>query len=122
MSFSFDDAWTMVLSKKEGTEETPLCPEVLVYKVCGEMFATLGFEDEIVRMNLKCDSERTLELRDEHEAIVPGYQMNREHWNTLVFDESLPASLVTELVGHSYELVVKSPPAKLRNPSSGGDD
>ena len=111
-----------MLSKKEGTEETPLGPEVLVYKFCGEMFATLGFEDETGRMNLKCDSERTLEFRDEHVAIIPGYHMNREHWNTLVFDESLPASLATELVGHSYELVVKGPPAKLRNPSSGGDD
>ncbi len=59
------------------------------------MSATLRFEDEIVRVNLKCDSERTLELRDEPEAIIQGYHLNGKHWNTLVFDESLPASLVT---------------------------
>ncbi len=111
-----------MLSQKEVTEETPFGREVLVYKVCGKMFATLGFEDEIGRMNLKCDPERALELRDEHEAIISGYHMNKKYWNTLVFDKSLPASLVTELVGHSYELVVKGLPAKLGNPSSGGDD
>jgi len=55
MSFSADDARTMMLSQKEVTEETPFGPEVLVYEVCGKMFATLGFEDEIGRMNLKCD-------------------------------------------------------------------
>ena len=112
----------MMLSQKEVTEETPFGPEVLLYKVCGKMFAILGFEDEILRMNLKRDSERALELRDEHEAIIPGYHMNKKRWNTLVFDESLPASLVTELIGHSYELVVKGLPAKLRNLLSGGDD
>ena len=80
MSFSADDARTMMLSQKEVTEETPFGREVLVYKVCGKMFATLGF------------------------------------------DESLPTSLVTELIGHSHELVVKGLPAKLRNLLSGGDD
>ena len=73
-------------------------------------------------MNLKFDSERTLELRDEPEAIIQGYHLNGKHWNTLVFDESLPTSLMTELIGHSYELGEKGLPVKLRNPSSGGDD
>jgi predicted DNA-binding protein (MmcQ/YjbR family) len=122
MSFPADDVRTMMLSKKEVTGETPFGPGVLVYKVCGKMFATLGFEDETGRMNLKCNAERALEFRDEHVAIISGYHMNKKHWNTLVFDKSLPASLVTELVGHSYELVVKGLPAKLGNPSSGGDD
>ena len=57
MSFSADDARTMMLFQKEVTEETPFGREVLVYKVCGKMFATLGFEDEIGRMNLKCVPE-----------------------------------------------------------------
>ncbi|MDA7888719.1 MmcQ/YjbR family DNA-binding protein [Akkermansiaceae bacterium] len=114
MSFSADDARTLMLSKKEVTEETPFGPEVLVYKVLGKMFATLGFEEEVGRMNLKCDPERALELRDEHEAIIPGYHMNKKHWNTLVLDESLPASLVSELIGHSYDLVVQGLPAKAR--------
>ena len=73
-------------------------------------------------MNLKCDPERALKFRDEHVTIIPGYHMNKEHRNTLVFDESLPASLVTELIGHSYELVEKGLPARLSNLLSGGDD
>lgn len=113
MSFPTDDIRTMMLSQKEVTEETSFGPEVLVYKACGKMFATLGFEDEVGRMNLKCDPERALELRDEHEAIIPGYHINKKHWNTLVFDKSLPASMVTELIGHFYELVVKGLPAQV---------
>ena len=122
MSFSADDARSLILSKKEVTEETPFGPETLVYKVCGKMFATLGFKEGVGQMNLKCDPESALELRDEHDAIIPGYHMNKKHWNTLVLDESLPADLVSELIGHSYDLVVKGLPAKLRNSLSGGDD
>lgn len=122
MSFSADDARTLMLTMKEVTEETPFGPEVLVYKVLGKMFATIGFKDEIGQMNLKCDPERAVELRDEYEAIIPGWHMNKKHWNTLVLDESLPADLVSELIEHSYDLVVKGLPAKLRNSLSGGDD
>ena len=111
-----------MLTMKEVTEETPFGPEVLVYKVLGKMFATIGLKDEIGQMNLKCDPERAVELRDEYEAIIPGWHMNKKHWNTLVLDESLPADLVSELIEHSYDLVVKGLPAKLRNSLSGGDD
>ena len=119
MSFSADDARSLMLSKREVTEETPFGPEVLVYKVLGKMFATLGFKEELGQMNLKCDPERALELRDEYEAIIPGYHMNKKHWNTLVLDESLPAPLVSELIEHSYQLVVKGLPAKLRKSLEG---
>ena len=122
MSFSADDARTLMLTMKEVTEETPFGPEVLVYKVLGKMFATIGLKDEIGQMNLKCDPERAVELRDEYEAIIPGWHMNKKHWNTLVLDESLPADLVSELIEHSYDLVVEGLPAKLRNSLSGGDD
>ena len=58
-------------------------------------------------MNLKCDPDRALELRDEYEAIIPGYHMNKKHWNTVTLDETLSSDLVLELIDHSYELVVK---------------
>ena len=102
------------MAKPEVTEETPFGPEILVYKVLGKMFATLGFEDEVGRMNLKCDPERASELRDEHEAILPGYHMNKKHWNTLILDDLLPGDLVRELIDHSYDLVVKGMPKKLQ--------
>lgn len=100
------------------TEETPFGPEVLVYKVKGKMFATLGFEAgdgaETGRTNLKCDPERAVELRAEHDAVLPGYHMNKRHWNTLVLDGSLPPALVRELCDHSYALVVAGLPKRER--------
>lgn len=99
-----------------GTEETtPFGPEALVYKVCGKMFAVTVPEDFPARVNLKCDPERSIELRDRHEAIKPGWHMNKKHWNTVVLDGSLPPALVRELVEHSYQLVVASLPKKQRD-------
>lgn len=95
-----------MLAFPETSEETPFGPEVLVYKVAGKMFATLVPEDVPVPMNLKCDPERAVVLRDEHEAIEPGFHMNKRHWNTLRLDGSLPDSLVLDLIRHSYERVL----------------
>ena len=82
------------------------------------MFATLGFEEEegieIGQTNLKCDPERAVMLRAEHESIVPGYHMNKKHWNTLVLDGSLPGDLIRELVDHSWDLVVAGLPKRDR--------
>jgi len=95
-------------------ETVPFGPEVLVYKVAGKVFALLIPEDVPPRLNLKCDPDRALDLRDQHEAILPGYHMNKKHWNTLEVDGRLPPRLVKELIDHSFELVVASLPAKQR--------
>jgi predicted DNA-binding protein (MmcQ/YjbR family) len=96
------------LAKKGAEETTPFGPDVLVYKVCGKIFA-LTVPDEVPsRVNLKCDPDRSLELRDEYEAVIPGFHMNKRHWNTVYLDETLPDALVRELTDHSYELVIKS--------------
>jgi predicted DNA-binding protein (MmcQ/YjbR family) len=96
-------------------EETmPFGPEVLVYKVAGKMFALLIPDEAPVRMNLKCDPERGLELRDRYESILPGYHMSKKHWNTLLLDGTLPSKLVRELIEHSFDLVVESLPKKVR--------
>ena len=101
---------------KPGTEETtPFGPDVLVYKVGGKMFALTVPDEFPARLNLKCDPERSIALRDEYEAIIPGYHMNKRHWNTLILDGSLPANLVRELIDHSYELVVASLPKSWRS-------
>ncbi len=114
MSFLVDDTRGYLLSRGKVSEETPFGPDVLVYKVAGKMFATLGFEGEVGRMNLKCDPERALELRDEYEGVLPGYHMNKKHWNTLVLDGALTAELVCDLIDHSYSLVVASLTKKQR--------
>ncbi|MEM1443378.1 MAG: MmcQ/YjbR family DNA-binding protein [Verrucomicrobiota bacterium] len=103
------------LLQKPATEEGfPFGPEAAVYKVAGKMFAILIPEDMPPRLNLKCDPDRAVALRDEYEAILPGYHMNKKHWNTLELDGSLPANLVGELIDHSYELVVAGLPRKQR--------
>lgn len=95
-------------------ETTPFGPDVLVYKVAGKMFATAVPDEHPHRVNLKCDPERALELRDRHEDITPGYHMNKKHWNTLNLGGRLPNALVRELIEHSYQLVVASLPRKVR--------
>lgn len=106
------DVITRFLSKPGADETTPFGPDVLVYKVGGRMFALTVPDEFPARINLKCDPERAVILRDEHEAIIPGYHMNKRHWNTLVLDGSLPSKLVNELIDHSYELVAASLPKK----------
>lgn len=113
------DAIDFCLSLRKVEETTPFGPDVLVYKVAGKMFATAGLENEEGRMNLKCDPERSVTLRDEHEAITPGYHMNKKHWNTLALDGSLPKKLVEELIEHSYDLVVAGLTKKQREELKG---
>jgi len=95
------------LSKPGAEETTPFGPDTLVYKVGGKIFALTSPDEFPPRVNLKCDPERALELRDRYESILPGYHMNKRHWNTVVLDGSVPSELVRELVDHSYQLVAK---------------
>ncbi len=94
------------LSKKGVTEEFPFDEVTLVFKVMGKMFAIVPLERIPSQVNLKCDPERSLELREHHDGIVmPAYHMSKTHWNTIYF-EQLPTQLLIELTEHSYELIV----------------
>ena len=104
----------LLLSLPHVVEDTPFGPESLVQKVGGKMFALYSPGGEPLRMNLKCDPARALELREQYESIIPGYHMNKRHWNTLILDGSLPAALVKELIEHSYGLVFASLSKKVR--------
>ena len=103
-----------LLSLPQVTEGQPFGPEVVVYKVAGKMFALVDYDSVPPSMNLKCDPDRALDLRDFHEAIRPGYHMNKKHWNTLDLDGSLRDTLVLELVRHSFDLVVAGLPKTVR--------
>ncbi len=95
------------LSKKATTEGMPFGDGVFVFKVI-KMFALLSLNGTANTMNLKCDPERSIELRQEWDgAIIPGYHMNKKHWNTIDLDQ-LPEDLILELIDHSYDLVFKS--------------
>ena len=101
------------LSKK-GTEESfPFDDTTLVIKVGGKIFILISLEGD-VSMNLKCDPTLAIELREAHPAISPGYHMNKKHWNTVPFDGSVPDSIVLEWVDHSYDLIFKSLPKKVK--------
>ena len=93
----------------------PFGPDVLVYKVSGKMFALTSPDEIPSRVNFKCDPDRAVELRDEYEAIIPGYHMNKRHWNTVILDGSLPDNLLRDLIAHSYDLVVKGMTEKQRD-------
>ena len=97
-------------SAKAGVEETfPFDEDTLVMKVMGKMFAATSITDLPFRVNLKCDPEWAIELRDEHAEVLPGWHMNKKHWNTVVIGEGrLEQSLILKMIDHSYELVVKS--------------
>ena len=101
---------------KAATEETlPFGPDTLVFKVAGKMFALTGLDEEDLRVNLKCEPEYAVELRERHEEIKPGWHMNKKHWNTVyIEDGTLRDSFIRELIDHSYDLVVKSLTKKVR--------
>ncbi|MBK7474812.1 MAG: MmcQ/YjbR family DNA-binding protein [Haliscomenobacter sp.] len=102
------------LSKK-GVEETfPFDEYTLAYKVMGKIFALTGLDSSVFTVNLKCDPDRAIELREEYEEIHPGYHMAKAHWNTIDFTGSLPDRFLMELIDHSYDLVVKSLPKKVQ--------
>ncbi|MCB0765209.1 MAG: MmcQ/YjbR family DNA-binding protein [Flavobacteriales bacterium] len=101
------------LSKPGFTEDFPFGPETLVFRVAGKMFALMD-ADTFSSVNLKCDPERAIELRERYEGITPGYHMNKQHWNTVRTDGSVPGRLLLELADHSYALVRDSLPKKVR--------
>lgn len=97
------------LAKSGVTEDFPFDTQTLVFKVMGKVFA-LADVDLFKSVNLKCDPDRSLELREKYAAIKPGFHMNKLHWNTIEMDGSLHDSLVKELIDHSYDLVVAKLP------------
>lgn len=96
---------TYCLAKKGVTEEFPFDANTLVFKVMGKMFA-LADVDLFESINLKCDPERSIELREQFPGIEPGFHMNKNHWNTVSMNGSVPDTLTIELIDHSYDLVV----------------
>jgi predicted DNA-binding protein (MmcQ/YjbR family) len=97
------------LSKQEVTESFPFGEDTLVFKVLGKMFALLNLQGQL-SVNLKCDPEKAIELREEFSSVLPGYHMNKRYWNTVVLDGSVPDRLLKEWIDHSYNEVVKSLP------------
>jgi predicted DNA-binding protein (MmcQ/YjbR family) len=94
-----------LLSKEGAYEDFPFGTDVLTVKVNGKIFALVALETRPLRINLKCDPFLAIELRERYESVLPGYHMNKVHWNTLILDGALPDARVKRLIDHSYELV-----------------
>ncbi len=103
------------LSKAATTEGLPFGPDTLVFKAAGKMFALTGLDEEDLRVNLKCDPEYAIQLRERHEEVKPGWHMNKKHWNTVyIEDGDLSDDFIKELIDHSYDLIIKSLTKKKR--------
>lgn len=103
----------------QSSEDFPFGPDAYVYKVAGKIFAILSETASVARVNLKCDPAEAIMLRDIFPAVTPGYHMNKQHWNTLLLDGSVPENEVKRQIEHSYQLVVRSLP-KARRPQLAG--
>ena len=109
-----EDIHEAILSYPETGVSEPFGPEVLVYKVVGKVVAIMAPERVPVMLNLKCDPERALDLRDEYASIKPGYHMNKRHWNSVYLDGSIPDKMILELVRHSFDCVTAKHPKTVR--------
>ena len=103
------------LGRAGAVEERPFGPETSVFKVAGKMFALSQLGADSLRVSLKCEPELAEALRGAHAAILPGYHLDKRHWNTVVIDGSLPDETIRDMVEDSYDLVVSKLPRARRH-------
>ncbi len=97
-----------VLQKPSVTEGFPFGEDTLVFKVQGKIFLLTGLESNPLQFNVKCNPDKAIELREEYpESVLPGYHMNKKHWNTVIVDGILSRKQLQEMIDHSYALVAK---------------
>lgn len=94
------------LSLKGTTEEFPFDETTLVFKVAGKMYILTNLDGPLF-INIKCDPEMAVDLRERYNCVLPGYHMNKKHWNTIKIDGSISTHLIKEWIVHSYKLVVE---------------
>ncbi len=99
------------LKKRHVTECQPFGDDTLVYKVMDKIFMLMSIEVP-VQVNLKCDPELAIELREQYESVTPGYHMNKTHWNTVILDNTIPPKEILKMVDNSYNFIVKAFPKK----------
>lgn len=103
-----------MLKRPEAWLDFPFGADVYVFKVKDKMFATLVWLEDLARINLKCEPEQAQMLREVFAAVLPGYHMNKTHWNTVLLDSSIPDGEVERMIDHSYGLVVRKLPRSQR--------
>ncbi len=98
------------ISLKAVEETLPFGPETLVFKIMGKAFLLTGFDANPVEFNVKCEPEKAIELRDRYSCVLPGYHMNKKHWNTIIADGSVTSKQLKEWIVDSYNLVISGLP------------
>ena len=102
------------LSLLHVTEDMPFSEDILVFRICNRIFVLTSLESVPLRVSLKCDPERAIELREQYpDKITAGYHLNKKHWNTVLL-EGLPPALIKEMIQHSYDQVLAKVPKKER--------
>ena len=102
------------ISKKAAAESMPFDDTTLVFKIAGKIFALASLDTHPLRINLKCDPEKAVDLRERFESVRPGYHMNKTHWNTIEINGEVPRDLLIKLIDHSYNLVKAKLTKKVR--------
>ena len=97
-----------ILQKADVTEGFPFGEETLVFKAKGKVFFLAGLDSSLLQFNVKCDPDKAIELREEYpETVLPGYHMNKKHWNTIIVDGRLSSKKLIQMIDDSYNLVLK---------------
>ena len=107
---NIEELRTYALAKPNVEEGFPFGEDTLVFKVNNKIFLLIGLSDMPLQFNAKCYPARAIELREQYGCIIPGYHMNKQHWNTIIIDNTLSKKQLMELVDHSYELVSNPKP------------
>jgi predicted DNA-binding protein (MmcQ/YjbR family) len=95
-------------------ESFPFDNDTLVFKVGGKIFLLMGLTAKPIQFNAKCDPDKAIELRENYSCILPGYHMNKAHWNTVICDGSLSKKIIFDLINDSYLLIIGSLPKNTR--------
>lgn len=111
---NFEDFREYCLGKPFVSEGFPFDQSTLVFKVGGKMFALVDI-DVFYSVNLKSDPEKAIDLRETYSGIIPGYHMNKKHWNTVMINSDVSDQLLKEMIDDSYQLVYLSLPKKMRD-------
>lgn len=114
---TIEDLYQYCLAKKGVTEHFPFDSDTLVFKIGGKMFLLSSlkeWENGNPKINLKCEIEKSAQLRADFNGITPGYHMNKMHWNTVLVNDDVPSKVIIALIDHSYDLIFKSLSQKLQ--------
>jgi predicted DNA-binding protein (MmcQ/YjbR family) len=111
---NIEDIRDYCLSKKGVEECLPFGPETLVFKVMGKLFLLVGMDSQPLQFNVKCQPDKAIELRENYTCVIPGFHMNKQHWNSIICDGTASDKLIKEWIDDSYLLIVDSLTKKLK--------